>query len=275
MKLDFSPSTAIDFTGKRILVADDMKLNQYLITQLLTERGAQLVTVSDGLEALAICNEQLFDLIILDIRMPRLGGIEACRAIRKLNTANARVPIVALTAHMFEEEQLNFFSIGMNAAVLKPIEPATFLPLLQRLLSNNAGQDSVAVTPESGPELKIDLTYLKNIGNNNYSFIAMMLASFLQNASQLEQRLAVAVDTTDLKAIGEIAHQLKFSVGILGVKALDEKLGWLQQQALVTGVQDADWFIVRSERLQVKLATLVAQAVQLHHQFSQSSAGNT
>jgi CheY-like chemotaxis protein len=102
MVLDFSPSGLKDFTGKRILLADDMKLNQYLITQLLTNRGAQLVTVSDGLEALAACKEQLFDLIILDIRMPRLDGVETCRAIRKLDSANAVAPIVALTAHMFD-----------------------------------------------------------------------------------------------------------------------------------------------------------------------------
>lgn len=275
MKVDLSPPRAIDFTGKRILVADDMKLNQYLIAQLLTERGAQMVTASDGLEAIALCKQQLFDLILLDIRMPRLGGIEACRAIRKLDTANALVPIVALTAHMFEEEQLNFFSTGMNAAIVKPVEPDTFLPLLQRLLASTPELEVPSVAPGWGSELQIDLTYLKKIGNNNLSFIAMMLTSFLQNASQLQQRLSMAVDSTDIKAIGEIAHQLKFSIGILGVKALDEKLSWLQQQALIAGVQDVDWFIVRSRRLQEKLATLVEQAVELQRQFGQESTGNT
>jgi CheY-like chemotaxis protein len=275
MKVDLSPPSPVDFTGKRILVADDMKLNQYLIAQLLTERGAQLVTASDGLEAIALCKQQLFDLIILDIRMPRLGGIEACRAIRKLDTANALVPIVALTAHMFEEEQLNFFSTGMNAAIVKPVEPDTFLPLLQRLLASTPVLDLPAADSGWGSELQIDLTYLKKIGNNNLSFITMMLTSFLQNASQLQQRLSMAVDATDIKAIGEIAHQLKFSIGVLGVKALDEKLCWLQQEAMGTGTQDVDYFIVRSRRLQVKLATLVAQAEALRHQFSQGSTGNT
>jgi CheY-like chemotaxis protein len=275
MVLDFSPSGLKDFTGKRILLADDMKLNQYLITQLLTNRGAQLVTVSDGLEALAACKEQLFDLIILDIRMPRLDGVETCRAIRKLDSANAVAPIVALTAHMFDEEQQGFFSSGMNAAVNKPVEPETFLPLLQRLLSNGANQDTVVVTPDPDAELRIDLAYLKKIGNNDPSFIGMMLSSFLQNASQLQQRLSIAVDATDVKVIGEIAHQLKFSIGVLGVKALDEKLSWLQQEALGTGTQDVDYFILRSRRLQVKLATLVAQAEVLRHQFSEGSTRNT
>jgi hypothetical protein len=83
------------------------------------------------------------------------------------------------------------------------------------------------------------------------------------------------VDATDVKVIGEIAHQLKFSIGVLGVKALDEKLSWLQQEAPGTGTQDVDYFILRSRRLQVKLATLVAQAEVLRHQFSEGSTGNT
>jgi len=275
MMVDLPPLAAIHFKNKRVLVADDMKLNQYIIGQLLTERGAELVTASDGLEALERCTEQPFDLILLDIRMPRLDGIEACRAIRKLNSPNALVPIVALTAHMFEEEQLNFFSIGMNAAVVKPVEPETFLPLLQRLLNSDADQDVLVVAPTTDSELKIDLSYLKQVGNNNAGFIAMMLSSFLQNADQLQQRLAMAVDTTDVKVIGEIAHQLKFSVGVLGVKALDEKLTWLQEQALITGVQDMNFFLVRSRRLQLKLTALVEQATELHRAYDQQSAGNT
>jgi len=269
MMVDLPPLAAIHFKNKRVLVADDMKLNQYIIGQLLTERGAELVTASDGLEALERCTEQPFDLILLDIRMPRLDGIEACRAIRKLNSPNALVPIVALTAHMFEEEQLNFFSIGMNAAVVKPVEPETFLPLLQRLLNSDADQDVLVVAPTTDSELKIDLSYLKQVGNNNAGFIAMMLSSFLQNADQLQQRLAMAVDTTDVKVIGEIAHQLKFSVGVLGVKALDEKLTWLQEQALITGVQDMNFFLVRSRRLQLKLTALVEQATELHRAYDQ------
>lgn len=266
--------TEYSFAGKRILVADDMQLNQYLISQLLIQQGASLVTASDGLEALDRCKEQQFDLIILDIRMPHLDGIETCRAIRKLGTANSLVPIVALTAHMFEDEQLNYFSFGMNAAVLKPVQPDTFLPLLQRLLTREVVQKDRTIIPEPEHELRIDLSYLKNIGNNSHSFITMMLASFLQNAEQLQKRLAMALDTTDIKVIGEIAHQLRFSVGVLGIKVLDEKLNWLQQEALVTDLQDLDWFMVRSRRLQSKLAIIMEQAVELHARYSQPSTGD-
>jgi HPt (histidine-containing phosphotransfer) domain-containing protein len=162
----------------------------------------------------------------------------------------------------------------MNAAVTKPVEPDSFFPLLQRLLTNGSVQDSIRIAANNDSELRIDLTYLKKVGNNDPSFIAMMLASFLRNTDQLQQRLLVAVDTTDFNMIGEIAHQLKFSLGVLGVKALDEKLVWLQQQALVTGVQNREWFIVRSRRLQLKLNVIIEQALLLQEQYRQYSTGN-
>lgn len=256
------------FSNKSFLLADDMKLNQYLLTQMLGDLGASLAIASDGLEAIDYCEKSLFDLIILDIKMPKLNGVEVCRAIRKMTNANATAPIVALTAHMFEEEQQQFFSSGMNAAVLKPVEAETFLPLLHRLLTTDRLYPMPIAASNASDDLRIDLTYLKTIGNNNASFITMMLASFLQNAEQLQQRLAVALTTADVKLIASIAHQLKFSVGVLGVRGLDEKLHWLQQQALAAQTIDLDRYMERSRRLQVKLKVITDQAVELHYRFS-------
>ena len=257
-----------NIAGKRILLAEDMQLNQYVMKQLLADQGAALVTASDGLEAVALCKEQLFDVIILDIRMPRMGGVEACIAIRKLDNANAVAPILALTAHMFEDEQLQFFACGMNAAIMKPVEKESFLPLLHRLLASDAKQEVLIYPSGTGSDLAIDLTYLLRIGNNSPSFIKMMLTSFLQNAEQLQQRLLMAVHQTDLKSIGEIAHQLKFSLGVLGVKGLDEKINWLQEHALSADKQDIDWFMERSKILQLKLKIICDQALQLKEQYS-------
>ena len=275
MKIDESPPFDLNFEGKRILLVDDLQLNLYLIEQLLTERGAVVVTASDGQEALNRCNEQRFDLIILDIRMPNLDGKEACRAIRKMSSTNALVPIVGLTAHMFDEEQVSYLSLGMNAAVTKPVEPDTFLPLLHRLLTSDLPASIVTDTLVVNSDLCIDLTYLKKVGNDNLSFIAMMIASFLRNADELQRRLSVALDTTDIQGIGEIAHQLKFSLGVLGIGALDEKLNWLQHQAQLSGVEDTDWFMMRSRRLQENLNIIIAQAMELQGQIGQPLSGNT
>jgi len=269
------PEDTNHINGKRILLAEDMKLNQYLMTQLLADQGAQLVTASDGHEAVSLCKEQLFDIIILDIQMPRMDGVAACVAIRKLDNANATAPILTLTAHMFEEEQLRFFSSGMNAAIMKPVEKESLLLLLSRLLSNTGSQEILVNSSVAKSDLAIDLTYLIRIANNSDSFIKMMLDSFLQNAEQLQLQLQVAVNKYDLRSIGEVAHQLKFSLGVLGVKGLDEKIGWLQEHALSAEEQDIDWFMERSRRLQIKLKIICDQAQALQAQYSQRLTGNT
>jgi hypothetical protein len=84
----------------------------------------------------------------------------------------------------------------------------------------------------------------------------------------------MALDKSDLRSIGEIAHQLKFSLGVLGVKGLDEKIGWLQEHALSAEEQDIDWFMERSRRLQLKLKIICDQAQELQAQYSQPLTGN-
>lgn len=262
-------------SGKKILLAEDMQLNQFLMGQLLADQGLVLTFVSNGLEAVNTCKEQLFDLIILDIRMPLLDGVGACRAIRKLSNENALVPIVAITAHMFEEEELRLFTVGVNAALIKPVERDSFLKLLSDLLESPLLNNKYLVSSELKSSLQIDLSYLQRIGNNDPAFIKMMLDSFLENAQLLQQRLDMALSNADIKLIGEIAHQLKFSLGVLGIKALDEKLTWLQDISSQVTSTDINWFLERSERLQVKLKIITEHAREYQQHFQQLSARDT
>ena len=261
-------------SGKKILLAEDMQLNQFLMGQLLADHGLVLTFVSNGLEAVNACKVQLFDLIVLDIRMPLLDGVGACRAIRKLNNENAVVPIVAMTAHMFEEEQLRFFTVGVNAAVIKPVERDSFLKLLSHLFESPLLDEKYLVSSELKSSLQIDLSYLQRIGNNDPAFIKMMLDSFLENAQLLQQRLDSALCNSDCKLIGEIAHQLKFSLGVLGIKGLDEKLTWLQDVSSQIASTDIDWFLERSERLQVKLKMITEHAREYQQHFQKGSTGD-
>ena len=262
-------------SGKKLLVAEDMKLNQFLMTQLLAGHNLSLTFVSNGLEAVKACQEHVFDLIVLDIRMPLLDGVGACRAIRKLTNPNAQAPIVAITAHMFEEEQLRFFTMGMNAAVIKPVEKDTFLPLLSRLLSSPLAEEKYLLSADLDSSLQIDLSYLQRIGNNDPSFIKMMLDSFLENAESLQQRLDLAISNTDTQQIGDIAHQLKFSLGVLGIRALDEKLSWLQESASRIETADVEWFLERGKRLQIKIRMIAEHVRASQQHYQQLLTGNT
>lgn len=117
----------IDFTGKRILVADDDTVNLKIIEKLLRDKNAEFITVRDGEEALhTFRNEHgRFDLILLDIIMPDISGLDVARRIRATYTIpNARtVPIIAMTVNSLHEHYFETKDAGMNAHLVKPVEP--------------------------------------------------------------------------------------------------------------------------------------------------------
>ena len=106
-----------------ILVAEDMPVNQKLITILLERMGHKITLAQNGREALARLAESHFDLVLMDIEMPEMGGIEATHKIREQETdGRSRVPIVALTAHAVEGAKEEYLSRGMDGYVSKPIK---------------------------------------------------------------------------------------------------------------------------------------------------------
>ncbi|MCW8911224.1 MAG: ATP-binding protein, partial [Gammaproteobacteria bacterium] len=108
------------YTGLRILVADDNAINRKLITTLLGQRGVVTTEAVDGKSALDIALNQSFDLILMDIRMPELNGIEVTEKIRAIE-ADTYIPIIALTAHALPHEQKTFIEAGMDTCITKPV----------------------------------------------------------------------------------------------------------------------------------------------------------
>ena len=103
-----------------VLVADDNAINRKLVTTLLNQRGIKTLEADDGLSALEIAKETKFDLILMDIRMPELNGIEVTEQLRE-DQCNKDTPIIALTAHALPHEQKSFLNAGMDACLTKPI----------------------------------------------------------------------------------------------------------------------------------------------------------
>ena len=123
-KLDLD---SIDFTGKRILVADDDIVNLRIIEKLLSDKNADFITVRDGKEAIyTFLNEHgRFDLILMDIIMPVMSGLDVTRQIRQTTTLpNAKsIPIIAMTVSALHENYYESKAAGMNAHLVKPVEP--------------------------------------------------------------------------------------------------------------------------------------------------------
>ncbi|MDO5111670.1 MAG: PAS domain-containing protein [Clostridia bacterium] len=127
-----------DFSGKRILLAEDHPLNVEVARRLLQRAGAQIVVTNNGLEALqafANAEDGYFDAILMDIRMPEMDGMTATRRIRALDKPGSRdIPIIAMTANAFDADVELSLSNGMDAHVTKPIDPQFLYATLQELL---------------------------------------------------------------------------------------------------------------------------------------------
>lgn len=107
--------------GARVLLAEDNPTNQMVATQMLSALDAVVSVASDGVEALEVFSREQFDLVVVDIEMPRLSGIDVIRAIRTLPDVRSRIPIVALTAYAMQEHKERIANAGANGLISKPI----------------------------------------------------------------------------------------------------------------------------------------------------------
>ncbi|MDP9103558.1 MAG: response regulator [Pseudomonadota bacterium] len=121
-----------------VLIVDDNATNRMVAGALCEMFGCTTQTAEDGVEAVEAARATRFDLILMDIKMPRMDGIEATRAIRRLPGVLGRVPIVALTANGDADAAKVYLANGMDAVVEKPIKPDSLLETLQRVLEPEA-----------------------------------------------------------------------------------------------------------------------------------------
>ncbi len=120
----------------RVLVADDNPVNLRLLSIMLEKAGHEVVTVTDGRAAVAAVSAEGFDLVLMDLQMPDLGGLDAAREIRALpDPAKAGVPIVAVTANALEGEEARCRAAGMTGYLTKPVARASLLAMVERSLA--------------------------------------------------------------------------------------------------------------------------------------------
>ncbi len=127
------------FTGKRVLVAEDVEINWEIVKEALTSVGLEAEIAENGKECVdMLCASPVgyYDLILMDIRMPVMDGIEATKIIRKLDRQDKDLPIVAMTANAFSGDVQQCLDCGMNAHISKPLDLKTFFTILHRFLDN-------------------------------------------------------------------------------------------------------------------------------------------
>ena len=200
----------------RVLVAEDNATNQKLVLALLKHHGHHGVVVGNGRLAVEASAAEAFDLILMDVQMPEMGGLEATAAIRaRERGAGRHIPIIALTAHVMPGDRDQCVAAGMDGFVSKPLRAAElfeaieqFFPLVGR---PEHSEPASATLP---PTRQVDgATLLAAVGGTS-ALLADVVGVFLTDAPSMLSRVRDAVRTGDVDALASAAHAIKGSVGL-------------------------------------------------------------
>jgi CheY-like chemotaxis protein len=215
----------------RILVAEDNGINRDILQAALAARGHQLQFACDGNEALDLVQRHPFDLVLMDVQMPGLDGVEATRRIRQLDSPVRGIPVIALTANVLASEQERFLRAGMNECLAKPIDWERLFAAIGRYGDASAPVPAAAPTglpDEGGACAEIDeqrLTVLQDITQPEH--LRQLLASAVNTALAAHRRM----QTSDLLAVVAEAHNLRGSCGTLGLALIAQTAGRIENAA--------------------------------------------
>jgi signal transduction histidine kinase/ActR/RegA family two-component response regulator len=241
----------------RVLLAEDNVINQRLAVRLLEKQGHTAVVATTGREALEALRDQAFDVVLMDVQMPDLGGLEATAEVRAAERGTGRrLPVVALTAHAMKGDRERCLAAGIDDYLAKPIKPQELAAVLARLLPPDA---PAAAGRE--PEALDEAAFFAGAGADT-EFLPELVELFLTSSPRLLEQARDAIDRHDGALLGRAAHTLKGSLSVFCARpavAAAERLELAAYAGAWEGVE-GDYAALRLElsRLATALSRLAA-----------------
>ncbi len=204
--------------GIRVLLVEDNPMNRFIATRSLSHFGCVVEEAENGMIALDRLRESPYDIIMMDIQMPELDGVDTTKMIR--NELKLDVPIIAVTANAFKQDIDLYLGIGMNDYVTKPFEEsALFNTLLRQVRSQDEGP--ALPEPEGGPATSAyDLSKLRQLSRGDEQFVQQMVDVFIEQVAIAMQEMDVALQQKEYGTVAKIAHRIKPSIDSMGIGSL-------------------------------------------------------
>jgi two-component system, sensor histidine kinase and response regulator len=222
------------YRGKRLLLAEDNLVNREVTLELLRDVGFVVDIATNGVEAVALARRHDYDLVLMDMQMPEMDGLEATRTIRAL-PRGAGVPIIAMTANAFGEDRAACLAAGMNDHLGKPAPPEDLFAMLLHWLETRedaapSPADAAPSTDEAGPAAdrpgtaktlaSVDVPKLLAQVHHNKGFFRRLLQLAATEHRDDAARLCDSAARGDFAAASRIAHQVKGTAGQIAAASL-------------------------------------------------------
>lgn len=193
----------------RILVADDENYNRLLLQHIFEKWSLEIEEAVDGAEVLDKLSVEEYDLILMDVKMPHVDGIDATRRIRESFSGHKRhVPIIAVTAGASADDKKNCLSAGMNGFITKPFKETELVKVMGEVLKIETEAVAKEKKQVNGNGVSIDLTELEKLIGNDQEFLKKMIRSFIESSSETLLEMEQNLDGKDLRTVGLLAHRL-------------------------------------------------------------------
>ena len=223
--------TAPDIKGLKVLAADDSEINLRLTKTILETHGARVTMATDGAQALQLSMQSVFDIILMDVHMPGMNGLEAARQIRFGEGPNVATPIIAVTADVMADNHRQVFHAGMDEILIKPVDEEQLVASIQshfhRGPAPRAKQLKKDAESSHGDEqlpLRDQVSALNNSAGNQQvadDIFHMLLAEADENLRRIEQH----VQARAWRSLWDEVHRFRGAAAVCGAPALHALLG--------------------------------------------------
>jgi two-component system sensor histidine kinase RpfC len=206
----------------QILVAEDNAVNQRVIVGILERAGHRVRVVDDGEQALDVLENERFDVVIMDLNMPELGGLDAARAYRFMDPEAIQVPIIMLSADVTSEAMKECEDAGIDAFLPKPIEARRLLDTIASLIAKRATAQAVSGDGAEENQAVINSAALAELAliSSDNTFMPELLNGFIQDGEALLRQMEAAVAAEQYETLKDLVHALKGSAVTLGAEQL-------------------------------------------------------
>ncbi len=224
-----------------VLLAEDNPINQRLAVALLEKHGHRVTVVGDGEQAVEAVRKGSFDLILMDVQMPVMDGLQATREIRLLESRTGlRTPIIAMTAHAMPTDRQRCLASGMDEYLAKPIRANDLAQMIDDVVGTRTAEHEVELPDEAGQPVgdMVDWERAMMTVGGDRGLLRELIEVFLQERDEMLGAIRKAIETRDAKELRRASHSLKGALTHLGIPGPAEFARQIEDSATDSEV---DW----------------------------------